>query len=308
MRERIDTFNAQNVANTLWACGSLGVVKHGSDVFEALQRRGLELIATFNAQDVSNFIMSCAKLGIHPGKEIFTRLCRRVGDIKPADFSALSVSNFLWACGALGAQPCNKALKIVCNTACEKARELNAQQLANTLWGCAVLDCIPDGLRIYHAAQTQNPNVWEALSDDPLGESQMSQFLLSVDLQAPESARALNYRAHVQHVAATQIQVSLLQRDVAECIKRLGHVYVQEAVDAKSGYTIDVLVDGKVAVEVDGPSHFLAGSKTPSGSTLIKRRHLNMLGYKHVAVLYWEWDALAGVREKDEYIRALLSQ
>jgi hypothetical protein len=71
----------------------------------------------------------------------------------------------------------------------------------------------------------------------------------------------------------------------------------------KSGYSIDMrAVDsgahdsaletggerssGRVwAVEFDGPSHFLA-SGAPTGATLLKRRHLELLGHALVSVPY----------------------
>jgi len=34
--------------------------------------------------------------------------------------------------------------------------------------------------------------------------------------------------------------------------------------------------------------------REPSGSTLLKRRQLERLGYTAVAVPYWEWDNLQG--------------
>ena len=61
-----------------------------------------------------------------------------------------------------------------------------------------------------------------------------------------------------------------------------------------SGYSIDALVtlnDGKqVAVEVDGPSHFLGHSQQPNGATLLKHRQLRKLGWRLESVPYWEWD------------------
>ena len=57
-------------------------------------------------------------------------------------------------------------------------------------------------------------------------------------------------------------------------------------------YSIDVLVefDGKrVAVEVDGPSHFVGRSQQPTGATLLKQRQLRHFGWQLVSVPYWEW-------------------
>jgi hypothetical protein len=56
------------------------------------------------------------------------------------------------------------------------------------------------------------------------------------------------------------------------------------------------------AVEFDGPSHFLTCS-LPVGGTLMKRRHLELLGYTVVNLPFWEWDQLTGGDERKEYLR-----
>ena len=55
-------------------------------------------------------------------------------------------------------------------------------------------------------------------------------------------------------------------------------------------------------MEFDGPSHFLS-SRAPTGATLLKRRHLQLLGYVLVSVPYWEWDACKGQVEREQYLR-----
>ena len=65
------------------------------------------------------------------------------------------------------------------------------------------------------------------------------------------------------------------------------------------GYSLDAVieVDGtEVAVEVDGPSHFVG--QTPTGATALKRRQLRAAGWSLVVVPYWEWNALG--RENDD--------
>ena len=115
---------------------------------------------------------------------------------------------------------------------------------------------------------------------------------------------------------------SRLQREVAVVLRRtVSEVEVEEEYrDARSGYSIDVLVRrrsaegsssgansveepaGEWAVEVDGPTHFLWEGRTPSGSTMLKRKQLGQLGYTVVPVPFWEWDVLRGEEAKRWYI------
>ena len=51
-----------------------------------------------------------------------------------------------------------------------------------------------------------------------------------------------------------------------------------------------------------------AGKKrAANGSTIMKRRHLALLGYKAVSVPYWEWAELKDAQGREAYLRAKLS-
>ncbi len=64
---------------------------------------------------------------------------------------------------------------------------------------------------------------------------------------------------------------------------------------------------GTWAVEFDGPSHFLT-SRAPTGATLLKRRHLELLGHALVIVPYWEWQGCKGTGEREQYLRGKLAR
>ena len=73
-----------------------------------------------------------------------------------------------------------------------------------------------------------------------------------------------------------------------------------------SGYRIDALVKvgngRKVAVEVDGPSHFI--QRLPTGSTALKHRQVARLHcIDVVSVPYWQWDELKNSVAKQRYLR-----
>ena len=95
---------------------------------------------------------------------------------------------------------------------------------------------------------------------------------------------------------------------------------VEDAV-LSSGYSVDFLLsrDGRqntiesfdgpnIAIEVDGPSHFLYASTLPRGETLMKRRHLTSSGLEVVSIPYWDWAALESKSTFDKcgYVRQRL--
>jgi hypothetical protein len=53
--------------------------------------------------------------------------------------------------------------------------------------------------------------------------------------------------------------------------------------EVEAEHDIDILIvtpGERVAVEVDGPAHFMRNSGHPMGHTIIKRRLLGLLGYR----------------------------
>jgi hypothetical protein len=126
-------------------------------------------------------------------------------------------------------------------------------------------------------------------------------------------------------VARAREVVSVTQQQVLTELRRAGLEPQEEFVDPATGYSIDAMVvcgkgqldpeSVRVAVEVDGPSHFLRTPSAPAdggdgaegrdecrgglplptavGGTVMKHRHLRTVGgYAVVSVPFWEWDAL----------------
>jgi hypothetical protein len=101
----------------------------------------------------------------------------------------------------------------------------------------------------------------------------------------------------------------------------VGDAWVEEEASIGGGaISIDALITppngsggpGRVAVEVDGPTHFFTNRlRDPTGTTLFKRRLLDLAVQRGelrgwVCVPYWEWDACKGESERRAYIRELL--
>jgi hypothetical protein len=114
------------------------------------------------------------------------------------------------------------------------------------------------------------------------------------------------------------VQPSESQQQVSDTLRGMVLSVKDEFRCPKSGYSIDMRVhDLRVnaksstgaaagwAVEFDGPSHFLT-CRLPVGGTLMKRRHLELLGYTVVSLPFWEWDQLTGSDERKEYLSGKL--
>ena len=123
-----------------------------------------------------------------------------------------------------------------------------------------------------------------------------------------------------QAFKGTKSAPSITQQQVSEALRHMGLSVVEEVRCPKSGYSIDMIVQDSGqgmgglrssrtstwAVEVDGPSHFLT-SRAPTGATLLKRRHLELLGHALVIVPYWEWARSKGTDEREQYLRGKLA-
>jgi RAP domain len=140
-----------------------------------------------------------------------------------------------------------------------------------------------------------------------------------------------------------QLNTSILQNEVSHTLKaiRFDHVieYMISMKDLADTYSIHVPrkdvdifsidianVKEKIAIEVDGPFHFLlkmdngrlmkhgqsgiANSMYEvNGSTMLKRRLLALMGWNVIVVPYWEWNAVQGNEQKErQYCVDLLQQ
>ena len=135
----------------------------------------------------------------------------------------------------------------------------------------------------------------------------------------PPLPEALRERC-VEAFIATQLRArpSKMQLDVSASLRKLGATVQDEYICEDSGYSIDALVDlgdgVKIAVEVDGPNHFVGDSKTLTGATILKRRQLRHFGWHTVSVAHWEWSPFEwnepGLRQRkrEAYLRRCLDE
>ena len=105
--------------------------------------------------------------------------------------------------------------------------------------------------------------------------------------------------------------ISSYQRQVytAMCSMNLDCQSTLEYFDSKAEFSIDIAIPRcKVAVEADGPTHFAFNSMRPLGATSLKRRLLKGLGWKVIAVPYFEWNRCKNEQEQQAYILNKLTE
>ena len=203
--------------------------------------------------------------------------------------------------------------------------EFKPQEVANTLWA----------LSFFHLHFHLAPRLYGSLScsflsmdfDDQLVLRQLHQVFMSCDMteglhsDLSVSVQTLKEKLGPSCLAAfiwMPVQTSVTQQQVSDTLRDMGLSVEDEFRCPKSGYSIDMRVHGMQgnaksstgaaagwAVEFDGPSHFLT-CRLPVGGTLMKRRHLELLGYTVVSLPFWEWDQLTGSDERKEYLRGKL--
>jgi hypothetical protein len=242
------------------------------------------------------------------------------GEFKPQD-----VANTLWAFATMGTKPGERTMGQLERRAEAISGEFNSQNVAITLWAISffrIQFCLAP--RLYSSLSCRFPSI---VFDDKQSLCQLHQVVISCDMieglhaDLSVSVQTLKEKLGPSCQAAffgLPVHPSASQQQVSDTLRGMSLSVEDEFRCPKSGYSIDMRVhDIRVnaksstgaaagwAVEFDGPSHFLT-CRLPVGGTLMKRRHLELLGYTVVSLPFWEWHQLTGNDERKEYLRGKL--
>ncbi|KAL1806259.1 hypothetical protein ACET3Z_029327 [Daucus carota] len=102
-----------------------------------------------------------------------------------------------------------------------------------------------------------------------------------------------------------QKMTSSFQKEVGRLLVSTGIDWTKEyVVDGYSLDAVSV--DQNVVLEIDGPTHFSRNTGVPLGHTVLKRRYITAAGWKLVSVSHNEWEELHGEFEQLDYLRKIL--
>jgi len=289
--QRLHTFTSQGLATTAWAFAASGVA--APELFSAIGQQAAPRVSSFRPGELSMSAWAFAMARL-PQPELFSAIAAE-SEPRLASFSPQSLASTAWAFAVAGHPSAPALLSAIAAEAAPRLSEFGAHELSNIAWALAVADCEDRAWSERFAVRSEE--LAAEFSDEGL--RQLHQWRL---WHADERGRThgLPKGALLERCAASfarrasLVQSSFLQDQLGEALESLG-LPVQEEVLLQGGYTVDFVVEwrgARLVVEMDGPSHFLAGGE-PTGATRLKRRQLRSFGCLLVAVPYWEWEELA---------------
>ena len=318
---RVGDFSPQALANTAWAFAKAG--RPAPALYDAIAAAALGSLAAFTPQALANLAWAYATAG-HASPALYDAIAsewvERIATGK-GGFNQQDLANTAWAYAtARHATPA--LLDAIGGEAAERIDTLSAQALANTAWACAVVDAdgaalnalfrspkfvnccaAHEALGAFGAEALRQLHQWQLWRDERVERGEAGGASAWPPLPPELAARC---RAAF---TAEEGRPSMLQRQVEGTLAAIG-LPPRSEVLTPLGYSLDAVIEvggSEVAVEVDGPTHFVG--QTPTGATALKRRQLRAAGWSLVVVPYWEWNALG--RDNDEarevYMRRALS-
>jgi len=237
-----------------------------------------------------------------------------------ARFTPQNLSNTLLACGQLSLVPPADWLESY--SACSEAvqAEYKGQHLSNSLYAFCQLQLLqrPVGAKLWSAAEEMVSAPGWAQQDADFVLCQLYQVSKLAEAELPGSCfvfrehklrqRAKDAWLKLQSAGAAQAATSF-ELQVAACLARMGVTYERSFLCPDCEHTIDVAIAAggkRLAIEVDGPTHFLQEPQhAPNGSTLLRNRLLAAHGWTVVPVPHYEWEFQSN-KEHDEYLRKKL--
>ena len=300
-REHREQFNYFHVG-AFWskfkilARGHLGGL---SDRLAPVCEQTVLMLPELDARNLATLAHAFAQAGLvgtGPWQNVWTNLPEAIRRLIRG-FDPRNFSNTVWAFAKAGHLSPELSHVISAEVMRRGLGDFNPQDLSNTAWALAIVDPPSADALFGTACFSKRCAHFETY----FSRSQLSQLHQWSLWREERGAQWPGLPESLQHACRNAFveeggQPSQLQSDVVEEIRSsydIANVEEEHRCEV-SGYSIDALVtlnDGeRIAVEVDGPSHFVGRSQQPNGGTLLKHRQLRYFGWRLEDVKYWEWD------------------
>ncbi|KAI3975309.1 hypothetical protein MKX01_033549 [Papaver californicum] len=308
--------SAQGVSNIAWALSKIG----GELLYLSEMDRVAEVATTkvseFNSQNVANVAGAFASMQ-HSASELFVELSNRASDIIQT-FREQELAQVLWAFASLyePADPLFDSLdsvfkdagKLTCCIGGEKSSSVEGRDVVESIGDLVLANDTLD-IHVLSFSRDQLGNIaWSYAVLGKLDREQRISEQYREKIMFVSQIHLVNQCLKLEHPDLHLHLTSDLEEKIAQVarlIVSMGLEWVRE--HSVDGYSLDAaLVDKKLALEIDGPTHFSRNLDNPLDHTMLKRHYVSAAGWKLVSLSHQEWEDLQGEFEQLDYLREIL--
>jgi hypothetical protein len=319
----------QAVSNVIWAFATLGLMP-GAEMRAALEAAVVRMGPDMKPQETANVAWSYATLGLMPGAEARAALEAAVVRMG-LDMNPQETANVAWSYATLGLMPGAEARAALEAAVVRVGPAMTAQAVSTKIWSVlslAATRAVP--------LPACYPSLWQAafgFEERSFNRVEISMLfhahLIHTELVGGVPRGEVTFPPWIMHQAREawmysardDVTVSRSVKEIASILGDLGIRNEVERLTDDSYFSVDVyLPDDDVALEFDGPSHFIqicdggegaapggVGDASRASTRKTMRTELRdmFLARRHLVVLpvpYFEFAELKGRTVKTEYV------